>query len=349
MNQESKILKFNQDSIEKCVIAINKSNLVAFPTETVYGLGANAFDVDAVKKIFEAKKRPYSDPLIVHVHDISELERLTSLNEFQKNCLVLLGDKFWPGPLTIIVPSSNLIPSIVTSNSGYVGVRIPNHKDALKFLKELKLPLAAPSANLFGHTSPTSAMHVFSDLGYYNDLLILDTEIPCEVGIESTIIKIDNNNKISLLRPGAISTIEIQDILSKNDIQVEIDVKRRHIKSDSDNDIQSSGQFLTHYSPYIESFILRNNILNNNILENSVIIDFNGININLKEKVLHYLDLSKNGLYSEASVNLFAYLRIAEDIKNAKYILLPDLTINSNDLRSALFDRIYRAASGKFI
>ena len=350
----NKILPYNEASVKECCSALKLCNLVAFPTETVYGLGANAFSSDAVKKIFEAKKRPFTDPLIVHIHNMKECDKLTDMTVFQKKCFYILGQKFWPGPLTIIVRSHKNVPEIVTSGSGYIGIRIPNHPVAINLIEQCGFPLAAPSANLFGHVSPTSAEHVFHDLGYYNDLLILDSPIPCDVGIESTILKIDDQDKISLLRPGAVSTIEIKKELAKHNIQCEIEIVRKHIKEKSEENIDSSGQFLTHYSPSLESFILKNNsdlheTIKEKFLENAVLIDFNQQYKKLSLKVKHYMDLSIDGVLDRASYNLFSCLRKAEIISGAQYILLPDFSLDKSELASALNDRIFRAASGKII
>ena len=344
-----------------CCDALKLGSLVAFPTETVYGLGADALNPIAVQKIFDAKKRPKSDPLIVHTYCAEKVEDLSDMTPFQKKCFAILSNKFWPGPLTMIVRSSSKIPGIVTSNTGYAGFRIPNHPVALELLKKSNIPLAAPSANLFGHTSPTSAEHVYHDLGEYPELLILDTEIPCHIGIESTIIKISNEDDITLLRPGAISSIEIENELKENKIQIKLKIVKREIKNDDEIDVESSGQFLTHYSPSLESFILnpykvkihsnlnKQIILDDKILKSSVVIDFNEKNLNLKDKSIEYFDLSVNGSYQEASYNLFNVLRKSEKIQDAIYIILPDLSSAHEEIGLAVFDRIYRAASGKYI
>ncbi|MES2615943.1 MAG: L-threonylcarbamoyladenylate synthase [Bdellovibrionota bacterium] len=344
----AKILPVDEQTIFLCADELKKGNLVAFPTETVYGLGANALNSFAVEKIFEAKKRPKSDPLIVHVSKIEDAYNLIDATPFQKTCFEILGKKFWPGPLTIIVKCSNQVPKNVTANSHYVGIRIPNHPVALELLEKCGFPVAAPSANLFGHTSPTTAEHVATDLGYYQDLIILQTDVPCHVGIESTIIKIDENNEITLLRPGAISSIEISEHIKFN-----VKHKKRELTEKNMGELESSGQLLTHYAPSLESFILGN--LNKgyvkeiNFLSQCVLIDFNSIHKDMKKIVTAYFDLSSLGSFAEASYNLFAILRNAEAVNGAKYILLPDFSNFNDELAIAVFDRVYRAASGKYI
>jgi len=348
------ILPFHDSSLEVCYNALNLGNLVAFPTETVYGLGANALNTVAVEKIFEAKNRPKADPLIVHVARLEDANFLTEMNLFQKTCFSILGKKFWPGPLTLIVKCSSLVPKIITANSGYVGIRIPNHPVALQLLLKCGFPIAAPSANTFGHVSPTSALHVFHDLGNYPDLLILDTNIPCQIGIESTIIKIVDENNITLLRPGSISSIEIENELKNNGIELTIKHKKRELNESTINEIESSGQLLTHYSPSLETYIICSgkklgNLVDDTILSQSVLIDFKSKYNNLSKNVVKYFDLSIQGSFQEASYNLFSILRKAEDIIDAKYILLPDFSTIQDEMGKAIFDRIYRAASGKIL
>lgn len=350
----AEILPYSNPSLSICCDALARSELVAFPTETVYGLGANALDPQAIEKIFEAKKRPKSDPLIVHVAKFEDALGLTDMTEFQGKCFAVLARKFWPGPLTLIVKASSKVPSIVTANSAYVGIRIPNHPVALQLIEQCGFPLAAPSANLFGHVSPTTAQHVFNDLGNYPELFILETNIPCQVGIESTIIKISNDNEIILLRPGAISSIALQSALENENILATVKIKKRELSEKNMDEIESSGQLLTHYSPSLEAFILThdpNNKLNvdKDFLAKSVLIDFHSKYKNQINNVTEYFDLSLRGDYKEAASNLFSILRKAESTEGANYILLPNFSDVDDELAIAVFDRIYRAASGKFI
>ena len=170
--QVAKILNFSEESMDLCAHALQASNLVAFPTETVYGLGANALDEKALEKIFFAKGRPKSDPLIVHISEIFQAESLTEMTSFQRHCFDILGKKFWPGPLTLIVKASKNIPKLITAGGDSIAIRIPSGKIALSLLKKVNFPIAAPSANRFGHVSPTKASHVFDDLGSFPDLFI---------------------------------------------------------------------------------------------------------------------------------------------------------------------------------
>ncbi len=173
---------------------------IAIPTETVYGLAGNAFDTDAVIGIYEIKKRPLFNPLIAHIGHWDMAERLSS---GIPDVLRQLAIKFWPGPLTILVPKSDLVHDIVTAGSPDVAIRMPNHPLTLQLLQLLDFPLAAPSANTFGGISPTTALHVDQQLGAAIPY-ILDGGA-CTIGVESTIIRANAQNKIEILRPGGIS------------------------------------------------------------------------------------------------------------------------------------------------
>ena len=196
-------------NIELAAAILREGGLVALPTETVYGLGANALDPVAVAKIFAAKERPFFDPLIVHVPDIDWVPRV--VREFPKIALPL-AERFWPGPLTLVLPKVDSIPDLVTSGLPNVGVRIPDHELTRQVLRLANVPVAAPSANPFGRLSPTTAEHVRGQLGHRIDA-ILDGG-PCRVGVESTILQIDENG-ITLLRPGGIPLEEIEALIGK--------------------------------------------------------------------------------------------------------------------------------------
>jgi L-threonylcarbamoyladenylate synthase len=189
---------------------IRSGGTVAFPTETVYGLGANALDPIAVEKIFLAKQRPAWDPMIVHIADREMLAKVAvrvSGNAQQK--IDALMDQFWPGPLTLLLPKQPAVPSIVTAGRELVGVRMPAHPVALALIAAANLPIAAPSANRFGHTSPTTAQHVMEDLDGRIDL-VMDGG-PAWCGVESTVIEVRDHETI-LYRPGAIPAEEIESI-----------------------------------------------------------------------------------------------------------------------------------------
>jgi len=218
--------------IKKAASLLSQGNVVAIPTETVYGLAANAFDEKAVAKIFEIKGRPNYNPLIVHIKSIEDLNMIAQKIP-QK--AYQLAQKFWPGPLTLILPKKNNIPSIVTANKNTVGIRIPSHPIALELLNEIDFPIAAPSANPFGYISPTTSFHVQKQLGTKIPF-ILDGGM-CEKGIESTIIGFEDGEPI-LYRLGSLSIEAIENNIGT--------VK---IKFDTDSSPEAPGMLKKHYSP----------------------------------------------------------------------------------------------------
>lgn len=221
--------------LNKAAQLLSEGKLVAIPTETVYGLAANAIDAQAVIKIFEAKNRPSFDPLIVHTFAIAEVEKfVTSIPEKAKK----LAEKFWPGPLTLLLEKKEIIPDIVTSGLNTVGVRIPNHPITLELLKILNFPLAAPSANPFGYVSPTNAQHVFDQLGEKINYILDGGH--CKVGVESTIISFENDIP-TIYRLGGLTIEEIENCIGNVDVKL----------NTSSNPL-SPGMLKSHYSPLKE-------------------------------------------------------------------------------------------------
>ncbi|KIR02340.1 YrdC/Sua5 family protein, required for threonylcarbamoyladenosine (t(6)A) formation in tRNA [Lachnospiraceae bacterium TWA4] len=201
---ETKIVKANTESdFKEAAKIIRSGGLVAFPTETVYGLGGNALDPMAAKKIYEAKGRPSDNPLIAH---ISSLEQLTPLVKTITPLAKSLMDKFWPGPMTLIFNKSELVPLETTGGLQTVAVRMPNHPVALKLIQEANVPIAAPSANLSGKPSPTKASHVIEDLSGRIDMILDGGDT--DIGIESTIIDVTSDEPV-ILRPGFITSNQI--------------------------------------------------------------------------------------------------------------------------------------------
>jgi L-threonylcarbamoyladenylate synthase len=200
-------------SIKEAADRIRQGGLVAFPTETVYGLGANAFDAAAVQRIFELKGRPSSSPLIVHVASIAMAREIAAewLSVAEE-----LAQKWWPGPLTLVVSKQASIPGIVTAGLPTVGIRMPAHPLALDLIEQAGVPVAAPSANRFGELSPTTAEHVRAAFGDAVD--VLDGG-PCRVGIESTVVAIEkgdgDNGGLKLLRPGMISLGDLESVAAR--------------------------------------------------------------------------------------------------------------------------------------
>lgn len=220
------IIGCSESDLKRAASFLSEGKLVALPTETVYGLGGNVWLPEAVKKIFLVKSRPSTDPLICHVDVLEKgLKLWAGGNKDEKNYSELMtsvalatfiGSAFWPGPLTIVCRASSLLPLEVTGGSGYVGIRIPNHPVALGLLRMVDFAVAAPSANTFGHVSPISASHVYDDLALRDPALLIIDGGKCNVGIESTVIKIeDNANCIKILRRGKITATDIREVLCK--------------------------------------------------------------------------------------------------------------------------------------
>lgn len=221
--------------IQRAADIIRRGGLVGMPTETVYGLAANALDPQAVARIFEAKERPAFDPLIVHLPDVSWMPRVaTEFPELARR----LADRFWPGPLTIILPKTAAVPDLVTSGLPDVGVRIPRHPLAIELLRLSDCPVAAPSANLFGRISPTSAQHVADQLAGRVDY-ILDGG-SCGVGVESTVVRVFP--RPCLLRPGGIGLEDLIEVMGPIEIVASTDHPGEAPQS-------APGMLPQHYAP----------------------------------------------------------------------------------------------------
>lgn len=228
-------------AIEQAATRLRQGELVVFPTETVYGLGADAFQPAAVEGIFAAKGRPFSDPLIVHIAEYATLEILTSsMSETARQ----LARAFWPGPLTLILPRHTRVPSLITAGRETVAVRMPRHPVALALIKALGSPVAAPSANRFMHISPTTARHALADLAGRVSL-VLDGG-PCEVGLESTILDLSASVPV-ILRPGGVSLEALRRVVPA----VRPPAPRAQAAASEADAQLAPGQFATHYAPEI--------------------------------------------------------------------------------------------------
>lgn len=232
-----KTLMLSAGEIEKAAGIIKNGGLVAMPTETVYGLAANAFDGKAVAGIFKAKGRPMDNPLIVHISALSQIDELVS--EFPEKAKIL-AEKFWPGPLTIILPKSDRVPDEVSAGLDTVAVRFPSHPAARKLIS-LSMPLAAPSANLSGSPSPTNAKHVMDDMDGRIDAVIDGGE--CDVGLESTVITLASDRP-RLLRPGGITAEQLREAIGELDIDEAV---TKPLAKDAK--AASPGMKYKHYSP----------------------------------------------------------------------------------------------------
>ena len=246
---KTRLLKDTEEDIRIAAKIIEQGGLVAFPTETVYGLGANAMDADAVRKIYEAKGRPADNPTIVHIAEREELGQVTFLVTEDMKTLM---DRFWPGPMTMIVPRGEYIPYVTTGNLETVGVRMPENEVARELIRRSGCPIAAPSANLSGRPSPTTAQHVIDDLDGRIDAVIQSG--PCRIGIESTVI--DMTGKIPMiLRPGYITKKDFEEALGQ-EILLDPTLNRKP-REGEDFHPKAPGMKYRHYAPRAEMIIFK--------------------------------------------------------------------------------------------
>ena len=313
-NIYSNIYKPTNNNLSKAKIVIEKGDVVAVPTETVYGLAANAYNTKAVKKIFSLKKRPSNNPLIVHFKNIEQIKKEAIIN---KNFLKLVK-KFSPGPLTYVLKKkkNSKISRLANKNLDTIAVRIPSEKNIIKLLNIVKCPLAAPSANKSKSLSPTTAKHVAEEFG--NKLkMIIDGGV-CKVGIESTVI--DLTTKPKILREGGISSEVIGKFL------------KMKLSENKNKIIKSPGQIGLHYSPGMPIYMNREKAT-----ENGALITFGNKNYGKQNT----FNLSTGGNLKEAAKNFFNTLRV---IKNKKFKSISVNKIPNKNLGKAINERLRRAA-----
>ena len=310
--------------IEKAKALLVEGELVAIPTETVYGLAGNALNESALLKIFSVKNRPHFDPLIVHVHSLEQAKDYVS---YISPDLTKLAQRFWPGPLTLLMEKQPIIPDLATSGLDTVGIRCPKHPLTLELLKQLPFPLAAPSANPFGYVSPTTAQHVNDQLGDKISY-ILDGGA-CQVGLESTILGFEDDKPI-IYRMGGLSQEAIEAEIGSVIIQL-----------NSSSNPKVPGQLKSHYAP--KRKLLLGNVTELLNFHRNEVIGVICFQTALAEIDLKYQRiLSSNGNLEEAARNLFSALREL-DILEIDIILaelVPDI-----GLGKAINDRLRRAAA----
>jgi L-threonylcarbamoyladenylate synthase len=300
-----------------------KGGLVAIPTETVYGLAADALNPKAVLSLFEAKQRPFFDPLIIHVQSLSAVENYATLNNAR---LLQLAKTFWPGPLTLLLPKKAIVPDLVTSGLNQVAIRVPSHALTIELLQKLNFPLAAPSANPFGYVSPTEPSHVQKQLGNKIDY-ILDGGV-CKVGLESTIMGIEED-ELCVYRLGGLALEDIEKVAGKV-----------HLRINDSSNPKVPGQLKSHYAPKKPLYVGDlNTLLKTHLSKKIIVICFGEENVDADN--LTSLNLSKTKNLEEAALNLFRFLRLADE-SDADIVLceqLPDA-----GLGRAINDRLRRAA-----
>ena len=298
---------------------LSEGGIGGVPTETVYGLAADALNSSAVRKIFEAKSRPFIDPLIVHVSDMRMAEQVAEFTDEAR----LLASRFWPGPLTMVLPRKSIVPDIVTAGMDTVAVRMPSHPIMHDLICAAHTPIAAPSANPFGYVSPTKAEHVIEQLGGRVDFVLDGGDCAC--GVESTIVLMTSNPK-KLLRPGPVRACDIEEALSE---------KIDRLPKVNEAHPQAPGMLKSHYSP---KSALR---LFNDVSE--IPSDFKGEIIFIKrpdEIKSNYYWLSQDGSPKEAMRSLFALLRALDKV--SKYGIYCQNPPPGDDWL-ALADRLGRA------
>ena len=293
---------------------LEQGKLVIFPTETVYGLGADATNIKAIRSIYKVKKRPISNPLICHFKNYDQVKDNFEINELDESLISL----FWPGPMTIILKKKNTskIKSLLSNNNDYVGCRIPNHKIALELLKSVNFPIAAPSANISTKISSTNSSHISEELK--NNAYLLEGG-SSKLGLESTVLH-TFGKVIKILRLGSITIEEISDKLPDKKIIIE-----------NLNSIISPGNQLKHYSPNLP---LRINV--KKVKPNECLINF-GEN-NLKSNICEF-NLSSTSNLNEASKNLFNYLHLIDKFQCMGIAVAP---IPNYGLGKTINDRLVR-------
>ncbi len=332
--------------MEEAARCLRAGGLVAFPTETVYGLGANAFDQVAVEHIFRAKERPNSDPIIVH---ISQLEQLYQVAEDVSPLVSKMAKEFWPGPLTIIQKRSPQIPSIVSAGLDTVAIRFPSHPVALALIRLAGVPVAAPSANLFTRPSATTAQHVIDDLGGRVDIILDGGQ--ATIGLESSIVDLVSVPPV-LLRPGGVA-VEALRRLAPDLVIVE-----RYLRLEDQEAASAPGQLSRHYSPRARLYIVKGKQDENHermrsivdgCLQHHLSVGVLAVNEDLEKQLLSGVEYAALGPKSDLeAIGTNLFIRIRElDEQKVDVMLIGEFEIDGIGL--AIRDRLLRASEGRVI
>jgi L-threonylcarbamoyladenylate synthase len=332
------IYKPNIEGIEAAAGILKNGGLVGIPTETVYGLAANALDGPAVSKIFKVKGRPQDNPLIVHISELGQLSPLVL--EVPENA-IKLANAFWPGPLTIILRKSEIIPDEVSAGLETVAVRMPSHPVARKIISHSGVPLAAPSANLSGSPSPTTALHVYNDLNGKIPAIVDGGK--CAVGLESTVITLDEEVP-RILRPGGITPEKLEKVLGK----IEIDDAVLNLLREGEK-AASPGMKYRHYSPKAEVTIVKGSLeqfisfISNYKGEGTAVLCFDGEEELIPAKCIAYGKIDNP---EQQAYRLFGALRELDNI-GAKRVFAR--CPKAQGVGLAVYNRLLRAAGFKVI
>lgn len=343
----TKIINIDKDNIEdrlldKAIEVINQGGLVAFPTETVYGLGANGLNEDSVRKIFHAKERPADNPLILHIYDIAQVSILTDeIPPIALECM----KRFWPGPLTMIFRKSHLVPDIISAGLETVAIRMPDHPIALELIKRSNTTIAAPSANTSGKASPTSADHVRRDLSGKIDLIIDGGNTG--LGLESTVLDLSTDTP-TILRPGGVTFEELKAFIPN--LQIDDGIKTHRDK------VKSPGQKYSHYAPSQEMRLIVGSL--DNIVETIKSLTEELIKDNYKVGIIateETKDLYEEGLVlelgsrknqEEIAHNLYRIIRKMDE--SDVDIILAE-AIESDNIGLAIMNRLIKASGGRIV
>jgi len=331
--KDIKYLNNSENDLEIAALLIKSGEIVGVPTETVYGLGADATNADAVKKIFEAKGRPADNPLIVHVSDIEMMKQYT---EDIPTVVYRLAEKFWPGPLTMVLSKKTNIPDLVTAGMDTVGIRMPSNESIRTIIKYLGKPIAAPSANKSGYPSPTTAQHVIDDMA--GKIAAVVDDGPCAVGLESTVITFEGYDSVRILRPGVVTPEQLKTVV--DDVIID-----KNITSDEMvdvEDVRSPGMKYKHYSPKAKIILVREGLemFKKYVSEQeepdscSLIFDYDAAGF-------PYRYMTYGNTPQEQAQQLFAKLREADKQKiKVLYVRAP----RKEGIGLAVYNRLIRAA-----
>ena len=344
---ETVIKKIDENNIDIDIIKemadkIRNGETVIFPTETVYGLGANAMDENATKKIYEAKGRPSDNPLIVHIADVEEVDKIAlEVGEKARKAM----DEFWPGPLTIILKKKEIVPNVTSGGLSTVAIRMPSNKIANALIRESKTQIAAPSANISGRPSPTKAEHVVKEMSGRVSGIIMGGD--CDFGLESTVVDF-SEDKPMILRPGSITKEMLEEVLGDVSIDPSLSKKEDNIKA------KAPGMKYKHYSPNAQVYIVKGE-------ENNVIVKMNELSKknhaeNKKTGIMcmskdvdkfecdYIVDLGKD--YDEVASNLFdALIKMDE----AKMDIVYSVYFESCGVGQAIMNRLLKSAGYRII
>lgn len=331
-------LKLDSENLDRACEILKSGGLVAMPTETVYGLAASAYDEKAVSNIFAAKGRPQDNPLIVHISNIEMLNDLVS--ELPENAIEC-AKRFWPGPFTMVLKRSEKIPASVSAGLDTVAIRMPSNEVATELIERSGLPLAAPSANLSGSPSPTTAEHVIADLDGKIDAIVVSE--PCEVGVESTVVTLTTNPP-RLLRPGGITLEQLKEVLP--DIVVD---KAVLAEPEKDKPVASPGMKYKHYAPKSKVIMIDGNLQDfckyvNSKAENGVFaLVFDGEEEGL---IVPTVSFGKRDDAATQAAVLFDALRLLDKKAcSVCYARVPSL----DGMGLAVYNRLIRAAAFEVI